>query len=182
MARLQKQLRRTAARAIGAGLGDALAEGIAEGVEAAFETIRQELLPLAEEVLTLLRREALEAAVEVVEDPTLGVRYCTGPGCERRAVARGLCRRHYARQVYQERKARQPREGVSAPRRRPRLTAVEGGGDLVEKKSVVPVAPIVRRKRGENTEAVPVLPVAAVPAAQNAITVESVARWLGVKN
>lgn len=190
---------------LGAAIGAALGEGIAEALAQSLDKLRAELEPLGVDLVDVLRRdvkafaeEQATAAVREAEATGLygpdGLRTCQEQGCPRRAIARALCRKHYARTVYQERKARQSTGGVYVPRRRPRAVLE---GDTLDKKVVAAVAPIVRRKKNEAevTEApAPVLsaspknapppaatfdPVAA--AASNAgVTPESVARFLGL--
>lgn len=182
MAGRKKKPRETAARQLGIAMGEALGEGLAEGVEKAFAAVRAELTPLADGVLALLRREVEELAAAALEAPEPeALRGCVSPACPRRAVARGLCRRHYARQVYQERKARLAPVGTTVPRRRARAPEEEERVP-VEKKHLSPVAPIVRRKRLEpSVPAVAVAAASAATAAHNGgVDVKNIARFFGL--
>lgn len=164
---------------LGGLIGEALGDGIAAGLEGAFERVRRELAPLGAELAALAARAAPSDADD--EEIALGQRPCAEARCERRAIARGLCRRHYARQVYQERKAREGKV-VGAPRRRPRLVEAPAA-PAVPARKLAPVAPIVRRKRPEGEPApVTSAPMPAAATHSQGVTVESMARFLGVKN
>jgi len=188
------------ARELGDLIGQALGEGIAQGLTNSLGRSRTALAPITNELVGWLRNQALAAIPAAVQSGDGAVqegsaaaysaysddgrRVCTEAGCGDSALARGLCRRHYARILYQERKARQVASGVVRPIRQPRVRAaeVEGGTEVEERKNVRPVAPIVRRKTAAEVAAVPVaaangpiLPTAVAPP-----SAEAVARWLGI--
>lgn len=110
-------------------VGRALGEGLAKGLQGSMEKLRAELAPLGTELAAMLLREAELAAAEAIPstDEELGRRRCSEPGCIRRAIARGMCRRHYARQTYREKKDRLSAESQTPPRPRgrPRVKPVE---------------------------------------------------------
>lgn len=175
---------------LGSLLGQAFAEGLAEGLQASVNQVEQMALPLAEEVLELLRGDYERVAKEVAEMTAAqavaaaeyeATRRCGHASCERRAIARGLCRKHYARKIYQERKDREDGGKVvdiraaktatsaaapaasaplaesldvsaSSPAARVSTPRAQGGRKL-EKKTVAAVAPIVRRKKTDGIDA-----------------------------
>lgn len=139
---------------LGRVLGAALGEGIAEGLRPALKQLREELDPLGYEVARSLSRATEPSAAAPLaegEAPGEGLRRCAESGCGRRAIARGLCRRHYARQAYREKKQRASETGAE-PSRESR--AQEDAEAEAEKKVVAPVPPVIRRrKEGEAPEA-----------------------------
>ena len=131
------------------------------------------MVSLAEQYVEQVRQ------IEAEEAELLVSRTCEDEGCKRRAVARGLCRRHYARLTYRERRERQ---GFVTKGRR-RDEAADEGGQKVKKKAVAPVAPIVRRKKEEEekkeaTRALP--PPAARQDQPGTVSVANVARFFGL--
>jgi hypothetical protein len=187
---------------LGRWIGEALGEGILAGAQGALAELGQELAPVVEDILAHLR-EGLETAlaessdVAEVSAPT-GTRTCEEPGCQEPSLARNLCRKHYARRLYQERKARQGTGSPPAPRRRPRM---EMGEHAVMEKKLAAVAPIIRRKKSDEPAAIeapqivftppseptnvtplplPQPPPPPPPAAPAGISVESVARFFGI--
>lgn len=193
----------------GRWIGEAIGEGIALGTQKAFDEIGQELAPLVDAMVESLRAGLAESLASTVESDefvqvTEGARQCEEQGCTEPSLARSLCRRHYARKLYQERKERLG-TGASAPRRRPGvLRSVPTGEDSVNEKKLAAVAPIIRRRKSE-LPAVANLPELAQPmaAAANAgpmggpmasqmaayaaasqaapnVSVESVARFFGL--
>lgn len=176
------------ADALGQIIGQALGEGLMLGLEQAFATVRVELEPLRAEVLAALRREASEMAdrtAREIADAAAAeeARICGDNGCNRKPVARGLCRKHYARKVYEERKLRTGGGPVRA--RKPR-SLVEGGTAVSKKPVVVAaVAPIVRRRKADAPEAEPVVAEQAertvsLAPPPKAVTAESIAKLWGI--
>jgi hypothetical protein len=182
----------------GRWIGEAIGEGIALGTQQAFDQIGEELAPIVEAMVQSLR-DGLTASLaetvdsEVQEQVAEGTRVCIEAGCGEPSLARSLCRRHYARKLYQERKARLGVGSVSAPRHRP---SVAPGGDSVVEKKLAAVAPIIRRKKSEPAVSlVPDLPQPMAAAAPSpslmpsfaapaptgpSVSVESVARFFGL--
>ena len=188
---------------LGRWIGEAIGEGIALGTQKAFEEVGQELAPLVEAMVQSLRQELTaslantaenEAFVEAVE----GARTCAEQGCGEPSLARSLCRRHYARKLYQERKERLGTGSTGAPRRRQSvLRAVSEGEETVNDRKLAAVAPIIRRKKSELPVAAertpemaqplaaaanggPMAAFAAAGAAAPNVSVESVARFFGL--
>lgn len=182
---------------LGQWIGQAIGEGIAQGTQGAFAALGREVAPLVEAVLEGLRQQlaaTVAAAVPVEEVPIPdGMRLCEEPDCTEPALARNLCRRHYARKLYQERKARLGGGVVLVPRASPS----DGGGTSVFDKKLAPVAPIIRRKRSDlpvvaeplplaaasNSPPASVTPLAAAaqtPPPGSGVSVESVARFFGL--
>lgn len=162
---------------LGLLIGKAISEGLVEGLRRSFDAVRNELLPLHDEVLEGLRKELeahLSVAKEEAEEFASLTRPCEDPSCERQAVARGLCRRHYARLTYRERRERQG--AVVTPRAERRVPS----RGKVKKKPVAAIAPIVRRKKDADEQA-PVAETAAPVAKTDTVSVDSVARFFGVK-
>lgn len=182
---------------LGEWIGEALGEGIILGAQGALAELGQELAPLVDDILGNLR-EGLETAL--AETPahqeqslSAGTRFCEEPGCQEPSLARNLCRKHYARRLYQERKARLGAGSALAPRRRPRLDV---GEQSVMEKKLAAVAPIIRRKKSDGpvvAEAPPIVfapsePATVTqlptpqppPAAPAGVSVESVARFFGI--
>ncbi len=185
MGRREVEARERAARQLGRSLGEAFGSGLRDAIERALEKLHQELSPVTAALFKLREREAPadEASVSEIVPPML--RDCAAPGCSAHPVARGLCRKHYARQIYQERKERQ---GLEPPRPRRAATTSAVGDAVEEKKPVVPVAPIIRRKRvtaaaaaaNATASELPQTDGAPTPTTAPEITPESVARWLGL--
>ena len=206
---------------IGQWIGEAIGEGLAQGTQQALTELGAELAPFVGEIVAALRRDLTESFKqldEVAEEhqaasyghpaasAAYGMKCCKDPGCTEPALARNLCRRHYARKLYQERKGRQGTvRAAAAPRRRP--VVLEGEDTVVERK-LAPVAPIIRRKKSEavaapvlvpdvaptplpapaaisapvTTNVIPIAPPAMSPPPQApSVTVESVARFFGLK-
>lgn len=167
---------------LGILIGQAISEGILEGLRDAVETAQKELAPLHAEVLSILRRDAeSQIAAERAEAEELANihRPCGDPGCGRQAVARGLCRRHYARLTYRERRERM---GVTVEPRAEREPVPAAPNKRVAKKGVAAIAPIVRRKK-ELDEAGAERGDLAAPdnrTETSAVTAESVARFFGL--
>ena len=191
------------AAGIGQWIGEAIGEGLAQGTQQAFAELGAELAPLVNEMIGVLRRDltASFARLEVVEEleeeipASYGHKRCEEPGCSDPALARNLCRRHYARKLYQEHKGRVGPSVAAKPRRRP---PPEVGEEHVIEKKLAPVAPIIRRKKVETLVAAPVaspLPAAAsvpvpasapsnvlpMPPPTSEVLVDSVARFFGRK-
>jgi hypothetical protein len=215
MARAMAEAEQLSVNGWGVTIGQALGEGIAAGIRSATSQASREVLPLVNEIVELLRREAL-AARAAAPQVTLAAGYisseadeqlaalaraetaahaCEEAGCTEPALARSLCRRHYSRQLYQERKERVGAHGFRLVQ--PSTQIVFGGGNAVpEKKPVVAVAPIIRRKRNEATEtaapaapAFKLIPQSHVPeadspmaaaAAASGVTVAGIARFFGI--
>lgn len=146
-------------------VGEALGEGIALSMRAAVERLRDELKPLGSELASVIIKEAENAAAASLpaSDPEVGVRRCSEAGCIRRAIARGMCRRHYARQTYREKKERNASLGLEA---KPRVRRKREASDVVEEafvpaapKVVAAVPPMVRKRREEIEGVVPGAPV-----------------------
>jgi hypothetical protein len=196
-----------ASRKFGLWIGEALGEGIAAGTRQAFESLGEELAPFVQELVDALRDELVASLASASAADTVATRassrLCEEAGCGEPALARNLCRRHYARKLYQERKARQGTGTGSVPRRRIRaqLDGERGGEPVIEKK-LAAVAPIIRRKKAEPLAAPaveapplaaaanggPVSPLPAIPAPvlvaptpqAPGVSVESVARFFGL--
>jgi hypothetical protein len=197
----------TSAAGIGQWIGEAIGEGIALGAQHAFEQLGQDIAPIVAAMVDSLRQEMIDAAARAapaVEAIVLErTRHCEEAGCPEPALARNLCRKHYARKLYQERKQRQD-VGGALPRRRARR---EFEGESVVEKKMAAVAPIIRRKRAEPVPAVAevIQPLAAAangsmpmsiqmpvataltpaplpppPGAGPSVTPESVARFFGL--
>jgi hypothetical protein len=208
-------------RTLGEWLGQAIGEGISEGASRAMGDGEPTFQPLVNEIVEVLRRElqasVAEAALQAVaaadseyESDELAeiaraesTRPCIEDGCTESAVSRNLCRKHYARKLYQERRERIGAHGFRVVQ--PRTLGSYGGETVAQSKPLVAaVAPIIRRKRtdGAETPAPAVTtPVAATPipapafkapafdftpnpiaaaAAKSGVTPESVARALGL--
>jgi hypothetical protein len=181
MARAKLSKPPTLVDSLGVLIGEALGEGLGAGLEGALGQVRVELARLGEDVGALLARASLPEAAAPAEDPSL--RACAERGCERRAIARGLCRRHYARLVYRERKAREgrPPPALRGPRLLPSPAKRPASG--ASERKPAPVAPLVRRKSADGSfpaADAPKLHAVASPGPQ-AVTAESVARFLGLK-
>ena len=108
-------------------VGEALGEGMALSMRAAVERLREELKPLGSELATVIIKETETAAAAALPeaDPEAGMRRCSENGCIRRAIARGMCRRHYARQTYREKKERNAALGIEPKPRVRRNARVE---------------------------------------------------------
>jgi len=143
------------AAGMGRHIGEALAGGIAEGLRGALASLQDEIAPLGHDLAQFVRARALSGLDASGE----GERLCHEAGCGRRAIARGLCRRHYARQAYREKKERTAGSG-ERPERRPRAARVHDGDDASEplQRVVAPVAPIIRRRRSEEAAAAAAVP------------------------
>lgn len=166
-------------------IGRALGQGLAEGLQGAFARVRTELEPVGLELARLLADEVRLEQQTAETLAELEARRCEEEGCFARPVARNLCRKHYARQMYQERKKR---SSVREPRRNGgRVPSVGEGEEMSVKKVVAAVPPVVRRrKNGEEEHPRPQLTVvpSAPPAEQGKaepVLLEQVARFLGVK-
>lgn len=167
------------ADAMGLLIGHAISEGLLQGLRGAVSEVRADLEPFHSEVLNALRRELEEqisAAKAEAEELASLTRPCAEEICDRQAVARGLCRRHYARLTYKERRERQ---GASVtPRANDRLPP---GGGKVKKKNVAAIAPIVRRKKDTyEIEVAGKAPPREAEEAKPEVTAESVARFFGI--
>jgi len=163
---------------IGQALGEALAKGIAAGMQESLAAIRSELSALGDEVAKSLVDQARRGRLGTPDPLDPALRKCQEPGCSGKAIARGFCRRHYARLVYQERKARTP-PGVPIRATKPRAERSESAEPA---KAVAPVAPIVRRK-GSEADAPPDAAKDTTregEAQAAAVTAQSVARFFGL--
>jgi hypothetical protein len=167
---------------LGRLIGEALGAGIAEGLEASFGRLQFDLKETAKALAGQLRERAQAEEKEFNEQQealrqAVAARRvsCSEDGCEDRAVARGLCRKHYSSRLYYERKERRAAaEGTSTePRRRGRRRSMGAEGSSLA--PVVPVAPIVRRKSRGVPDPVEVAPVVRPT---NEVSVEQVARFL----
>lgn len=163
---------------LGILIGQAISEGLLEGLRGAVEAAQKDLAPLHAEVLGILQRDAeSQIASERAEAEELAniQRPCGDLGCGRQAVARGLCRRHYARLTYRERRERM---GATVEPRAER--APPASLKRVPKKGVSAIAPIVRRKKElDETEGERSTSTVAEPRSE-AVTAESVARFFGI--
>lgn len=149
-------------------IGEALGEGIALSMRAAVERLRDELKPLGSELASVIIKETENAAATTLpaSDPEDGVRRCSEAGCIRRAIARGMCRRHYARQTYREKKERNAALGLDdkprVRRKREVSVAAEATPVPVAPKVVAAVPPMVRKRRDEIEGVEPAAPVAPI--------------------
>lgn len=165
---------------LGILIGQAISEGLLEGLRDAVEAAQKELAPLHAEVLGILKRDAeAQIAAERAEAEELAniQRPCGDPGCGRQAVARGLCRRHYARLTYRERRERM---GATVEPRAERAAPVAASKKRVQKPSVSAIAPIVRRKKELGAVEAESTATKAPETASEAVTAESVARFFGI--
>ncbi len=164
---------------LGRIIGEALGAGLAEGLEEALGRLKFDLDSTAKALAGELRAQAeKDEHAFIAEQETLRQTVsarrvsCSEDGCDDRAVARGLCRKHYSSRLYFERKARRiATEGVPVDgRRRGRPASVRPTAQV----PVVPVAPIVRKKGSPEPE--PVL--AELRPVAPGVSVEQVARFL----
>lgn len=164
---------------LGLLIGRAISEGILEGLRSSIEEARQSLTPLQNEVLEIFRRDALaqlDDEKREAEELANVLRPCDEPGCDRQAVARGLCRRHYARLTYRERRERQ---GATVSPRAER--ALPASPPKVKRQDVAAIAPIVRRKKEQEDRGAEAA-VAEAAEAKKEVSVDSVARFFGIGN
>jgi hypothetical protein len=169
---------------LGRIIGEALAEGLADGLEDALGRLKVDVELLARGLAGDLRAKAdkdesdWQQQQETLRQAVVAKRVpCVEDGCGERAVARGLCRKHYSSRLYFERKARRiEAEGVPVDgRRRGRPAGTSRAASAVP---VAPVAPI-RRKKGQETQPEPAVSESHPPA-NAGVSVEQVARFLGV--
>ena len=221
MAKQQIETESLSVRTLGEWIGQAIGEGISEGAQRAIGEAAPTFQPLVDEILQALRQDlqtrVAEAALQALAAHdsehetemlaeiarTEATRPCIEDGCTESAVSRNLCRKHYARKLYQERRERVGAHGFRVVQ--PRTFGSYGGQPVAQSKPLVAaVAPIIRRKRSDGIEApvaaapapAPSAPVAApafkapafditpnpiaAAAAKSGVTVESVARALGL--
>jgi len=216
MAKMAAREEQVSLNDFGLNVGQALGEGLTSGLRSALSDVSHTFRPLVDEILLLLRQEALAAQAAMSQfslapeevtteaDEQLAAlaraeaaaRACEEPGCSDPALARNLCRRHYSRRLYQERKDRLGAQGFRVVQTR--THPVFGGNSVADKKPVI-VAPIIRRKNHAPAAAAaapapqPVVPAykppIAVPevdgpiaaaAAASGVTVEGIARFFGL--
>ncbi len=167
---------------LGRLIGEALGAGIAEGIEETFGRLRFDLKDVAQGLVGQLRERAeqddraFQAEQEALRQAVAARRVsCSENGCEDRAVARGLCRRHYSSRLYYERKERRAvAEGTPVEgRRRGRRRATSESN--APSQPVAAVAPIVRRKSRGVPEPVEVVAEPRPPE----LSVEKVAKFFG---
>lgn len=174
-------------RSLGDWIGQSLGEGIAQGMQNAMGGSSDALQPLVDEIVNALRQQLIAAQAaaaplaahdshdesyqDAANDDAAQIaraeemRPCIEEGCTEAAVSRNLCRRHYARKLYQERKERLGATGFRVVQ--PRTIGSFGGEPVAERKPhVAAVAPIIRRKRADGADA----PAAAAPAPITPIT------------